>query len=88
MASLATSWPNRIRSGFVCDDLHVTHAGSNVEMARGNVSLVLLKDGREVQCYEPGQLYEGIGVLNACCLHDYLILYYMHVMVHCSMLPL
>lgn len=73
MASFATSWPNRIRSGFVCDDLHVTHAGSNVELARGNVSLVLLKDQREVQCYEPGQYYEGrraacmaITVLRAC----------------------
>ena len=77
MASLATSWPNRIRSGFVCDHLHVTHPGSNVELARGNVSLVLLKDGREVQCYEPGQYYEGRRV-NVCCLGDH----YMHVSLY------
>lgn len=58
MASLTASWPNRIRNSLVCSDLHVTH-GQIREIGRRNVSLVLLKDGEEVNCFQPGQNYEG-----------------------------
>lgn len=57
---LAASWPNRLTRTTVCQDLHVTHPGQNSVLARGNVSLVLLKHGREVSCYEPEQEYEGM----------------------------
>ena len=57
---LSASWPNRLTRTTVCQDLHVTHPGQNLVLARGNVSLVLLKNGREVSCYEPEQEYEGM----------------------------
>lgn len=65
MASLAKSWPNRIQSGLVCENLHVTHPGANPELERGSISLVLLRDGQEVQCYEPDQYYEGTAACGA-----------------------
>ena len=59
MASLTASWPNRIKTLHVCNDLHVTHPGQSAEMGVGNVSLVLLKGDEEVNCFEPGQEYSG-----------------------------
>ena len=38
----------------------MTHPGQNLVLSRGNVSLILLKNGREVSCYEPEQEYEGM----------------------------
>ena len=57
---LSVSWPNRLTRTTVCQDLHVTHPGQNSILTRGNVSLVLLKHGREVSCYEPDQEYKGM----------------------------
>ena len=59
---LSASWPNRLTRTTVCEELHVTHPGQNLVLQRGNVSLVLLKNGREVSCYEPEQEYEGMRV--------------------------
>ena len=59
---LSASWPNRLTRTTVCEELHVTHPGQNLVLGRGNVSLVLLKNGREVSCYEPEQEYEGMRV--------------------------
>ena len=61
---LSASWPNRLTRTTVCQDLHVTHPGQNLVLSRGNVSLILLKNGREVSCYEPEQEYEGMHAVR------------------------
>ena len=57
----AAPWPKRLRRTTVCRDLHVTHNmyTPNTRLARGNVSLALLKNGNEVSCYDPNGEYEG-----------------------------
>lgn len=60
-----TAWPSGIRNSTVCSDLQVTqalqvtNALQSREVGKGHVSLVLLKNGEEVQCYKPNQYYEG-----------------------------
>ena len=69
LASSVVSWPGRLHNALVCPDLHVSHVsnGHHVEeMNEGSlVSMVLLKDGEEVSCFQPGQNYEGVYVCRA-----------------------
>ena len=66
LASAVVSWPGRLENGLVCPALHVTHrSASNGNLAQkmnatGVVSMVLLKDGEKVNCFQPGQNYEGM----------------------------
>ena len=68
LASSVISWPGRLHNALVCPDLHVSHVsnGHHVsEMDAGLVSMVLLKDGEEVSCFQPGQNYEGMHLCRA-----------------------
>ena len=66
LASLSASWPDYLHNGLGCQTMHVTHLHNGLKVTAMNntdndiyASIVLLKNGAEVNCFEPGQNYEG-----------------------------